>query len=159
MLGYRRFLALLLVPLLMGCAVATPSHIDPAPMDSVSPDSAAQTDSASSDCHDADLIREIRAEWAANNLRAIETYGGGRFCLRATILGVNPYGGIMAQFGDATFLVSHRRDPDQMDGWQEWVITLNSGDPIVADCQIRPLGNPRYQPLPQFTDCGLAEDR
>ena len=120
------------------------------------------------DCLDADGIGEIRAEYAANHLRAKETYIGERVCLRGTLSGFSRTGdGVGATVGDeARFsldmerqLGTGRRD-DDYEAWDAWVMASSVGDTIEAECEIMRFTpteqSPKRTPgIPLFTDCQL----
>ncbi len=175
----RRFLVLLIVPLLTGCAVvATPS---PSGTDPPAPDAVQQAPPGTSDCRGADFVREVQAEWAANHMRAQRTYSLERLCLRGTVQGFNQYGTIHAALGDdASFSIPYTgrqesrnvRDYEEQEriwegnlqrkeAWMDWMLTLNTGDSIEAECTIAGFGPDYDQPkrpqgTPRFRDCEVV---
>ena len=122
-------------------------------------------------CIGADGIDKIRAEYAANHLRAKQTYIGERICLRGTIFGYNNNKGntfVTADVGtEATFHLTHSsQGPNQsnkayensQEFWRKWVLSSNVGDPIEAECEIEALGptgqyTQRTPGVPVFNDC------
>lgn len=177
----RRFLVLLIVPLLTGCAVvATPSPSDTDPR---APNAAPGSDAQqTTDCRGADFVREVQDEWAANYMRAQRTYSLERVCLRGTVRGFNEYGTIYAALGDdASFSIPYTgrqesrnvKDYEEQEqiwegnvrrkeAWMDWVLTLNVGDSIEAECTITgsfgPDDNDRKRPkgTPTFRDCEVV---
>ena len=149
----------------------------PSPLASSPAPTQMQPQEQTSSCLGADGIREIRAEYAANPIRAQETYIGQRLCLRGTISSFNEvehsnedvnYIKVNAAIGDeARFSVGPPRQdqrwPDGLTrrGWRAWILTTNVGDVVEADCWIEalkssPRENPKRTPgTPLFRDCRL----
>ena len=133
------------------------------------------------DCISADGIDKIRAEYAANNVRARATLIGERVCLRGPILwfshGDLTTSGVGAAVGDeATFGLAHinwngypgPRQPteDDLNSWQfwlEWLLSSNVGDTVEAECEIEGFTPTKEDPkrtpgVPIFTDCKRVVD-
>ena len=102
------------------------------------------------DCLGSDFIKRVRAEYAANHLRAKETYIGQRVCLRGTIsdfYDIEGSMGVRVIVGEgARFSLGNRwqgwSDEEQAAKrmWEEWVLSGSVGDPIEAECEIKALG-------------------
>ena len=148
-----------------------PSLSSPSPLASSPAPTQMQSQEQTSSCLGADGIREIRAEYAANPIRAQETYVGQRWCLRGTISSFNEggnYSTVNAAIGDeAQFLVGppRRRQRSPLDstlrGWRAWILTTNVGDVVEADCYLSALNSspgeyPKRTPgTPLFLGCQL----
>lgn len=167
------FLASLFL-LSVGCAItAAPASTGPKDQDSQ------QQSRQTSDCRGVDLVREVRAEWAANRMRARKTYEGERYCLRATLTGIWPRSVVLRIDEDVAFSVAyliekpHRsatheeqmqiqeENSRRQDEWEAWLLTLNNGDTMEAYCTVEQISDHRQRWLPHgtliFEDCELRE--
>ena len=133
------------------------------------------TPASSSGCLGADGIRKIRAEYAANRVRAQETYVGKRICLMGTISSFYEGEGRsrinMTVGEDARFSLSHidrvlypgplstaEEDRLRWFAWRAWMLETNVGDTVEAECEIDALAsaieNPKRTPgTPLFRYC------
>ena len=132
------------------------------------------------DCIGADGIKEIRAEYAANRLRAEETYIGERMCLKGTISGFGEsklFIRVVVKVGEEVrFYLSHR-DPKRYSsrseatekqkqtwpGWREWMMSSSVGDTIEAECKLYTFTPTKEDPrrergIPLFSSCKRVVD-
>ena len=134
------------------------------------PTATAQADVLTPACLGADGVREIRAEYAANSVRAIETYVGEQVCVRGKISGFRGWRNsstrerfvhINVAVGDGSEFALVRGDIRNGSDWQEWrdwALTRNVGDTVEAECRVKKFalvkGSPRgTTPVPVFTNC------
>ena len=165
---FRLCAVVMLMAFTAACAgTSTDSSVADQPQNSL-----AQTKTA--DCRDARGISEMRAEYAANRLRAEETYVGQRLCLRGTILEFFRNGRgyrVWAAVDEASFTVhlnewenwvaKNLAASDSVDiysSWQEWILTSNVGDAVEAECKVRGFTTKKGSPnrpagVPLFEDC------
>lgn len=185
-------LRLLLIPaifslvliLATGCAETAPgptqSPFDslrgPAPGDTAAASTAEQAQEQRLDCGGAEAIEEIRSEYAANHLRARETYVGQRLCLRGIISGIHEnerYGGVtVAAAGGVEVGLAHlnrdevRGSSEELNSWRAWrawMMESSVGDAVTADCEITGFvpqeDRPRSAPgTPILKDCKRVVD-
>ena len=135
------------------------------------------------ECAGPGAIKDIRAEFAANPLRAEEIYVGQRLCLKGEIVSFNKRGSdrntgqradswVVVSVGEGAQLSLRYSDwerwstanlPDgewreTRDPWQEWMLGGSVGDTVEAECTVRRFtsrGNhPDKSPgIPLFIDC------
>ena len=129
------------------------------------------------DCHGFDLIEKIRAEYAANSLRARETYVGEKVCIRGKIESfyetkahnrLSQSGVVVTVGAGAVFSLRHvdweRWSRANWTGdetlytreiWKEWVLSKSVGDAVAAKCGIHALTDKKsaYPGTPLFTSC------
>lgn len=127
-------------------------------------------------CIGAKAIEEIRAEYAANHLRARETYIGKRICLRGTIsifYENERHGGVGVTVWDDIDLPLLHMNRDMLGGsseelnrwraWRAWMLASSVGDSVEAECEIAELAptkdNPKETPgTPVLQDCQRVVD-
>ena len=109
----------------------------------------ARVQEQSLDCAGADVIKEIRDEYAANPLRARETYIGKRVCLRGKISSFHEnerYGEVNVAVTDGVSFPLRHTNRDTVRGsgeelnswnaWRVWVLASSAGDTVEAECEI-----------------------
>lgn len=179
-------LPLLLFCLLLACqsspAPATKDTAPSAPSDVKPPVARAQQSSLTDDeldCRGVDAIREIRSEFTANPIRARETLIGQRLCLEGEVSGFyeeERFSRVNVAVGEeARYVIAHVNRYMVMSGtvatqeaqraewedWREWMLSLNVGDEIKAECRIETFTPTRQDPrreagIPLFEDCELV---
>ena len=139
-----------------------------------------QSPTETSDCLGPDGIREIRAAYAANNVRAEDTYLGERMCLRGAISGFQDEDAVSTVFATVSEEVGiyimqrnpnsylrHSRVTDEdranWPGWRDWMLSSNVGDSIEAECRLGEFAPTKLYPnrergTPIFTDCHRVVD-
>lgn len=124
------------------------------------------------DCMGQDFIEKLRADYAANPIRAKEAYVGQRVCLKGAISSFTTGergNGINATIGESTvsfwfgysgwggWADSHLSHADTQDmglTWNEWLRARNVGDAVEAECKIYSVAASQRTPgRPVFTDC------
>ena len=123
------------------------------------------------DCVGADGIEEIRAEYAANHIRAKETYVGQRICLRGAISDFYENGrntsvevtvgeevDFLLEFFNRRSNVETYGEEEEEANWREWIMVSSVGDLVEADCWIEALTSTeetseRTPGIPMLTDC------
>ncbi len=137
---------------------------------------------APSDCFGDNYIQQIRAEYAANHLRATDTYINQRVCLRGTIGGFHQGGSlwqVYATIGESARFTIGFSDRISWDGnkseeeneeilrkrevLREWMMTSSVGDAVEAECRIQTFAPTKQQPkmtpeIPIFTNCEWVEE-
>ena len=131
-------------------------------------------------CVGAEAVRNIRAEYEANHIRAKDTYIGERMCLRGEISGFSEderASRIGVKVGDdAGFSLAHinrdnRSGPAETAEvelnswrvWRVWMLESSVGDSVEAVCRIETFTPTKQDPkravgIPLFTDCQRVVD-
>ena len=109
-------------------------------------------------CRGVDAIQEIRAEFAANHIRAKETYVGQQMCLSGTIRNFAERIAIYVDVGDeATFTLRPvNEDEWSRRAWRAWMLESSVGDIVEAECRLdafTPTNRNSTRGIPLFTDC------
>ena len=163
-------LRLLLIPaisslvliLATGCAETAPgptqspfdSLREPAPGGTAAASTVEQAQEQRMDCGGAEAIEAVRAEYAANHLRARETYVGQRLCVEGRITAFGQRYQVYAKVGGAdgtSFLLGYARPErsertNSREAWEAWVMASSVGDAVSADCEIADLAPTENRP-------------
>ena len=159
-------------------AESTPASETAGPTENQLAPTRVQSSTESLDCIGPDGIREIRAAYAANHLRAEDTYIGERMCLRGAIGGFaeEELGAkVFVRVGEEVrFYLWHRsksaRGSEATDeekanwpGWRDWMMSSNVGDRVEAECRLKEFTPTKLDPkrergIPLFTDCHRVVD-
>ena len=116
------------------------------------------------DCEGQDFLNRVRADYAANRVRAGREYIGQRVCLKGKISDFSGSRGsvsVKVDVGEGVwFYLINKWDkgPDRttehewaMAGmWKEWALSASVGDPVETECEIEALKIPG---IPALTDC------
>ena len=111
-------------------------------------------------CVDADVIRDIEAEFEASQDKTKEKYVGQRLCVRGEVIGISE--GTMQ--GTASVLVRRKRNFDTefqikymiRDGQREsWATSLRQGTVVEAECTVRDVWD---AVIMSFGDCDLRNN-
>ena len=122
------------------------------------------------DCFGVDAIQKIRAEYAANHLRAKATYIGQRICLEGTVSGIykgDRGGSVGVRVGEDVRFSLRGRDTDERQisesNWRAWILAVSVGDRVQGECRIQEFTPTREDPkrapgIPVLTDCKRLVD-
>ena len=170
-------LTFLLLFLFIGCSAAYSGLTNPQDSQRQSRQQPRQT----SECRGYDLVSEIRAEWAANYMRARKNYEGERYCLRGAVGGFDSRVIFVVVGEDVRFAVKREivkagplvtstheeqtrfqeENNRRQDEWEAWLLTLNNGDTMEAYCTVEQISDHRQRWMPYgtpiFEDCEFRE--
>ena len=144
-------LALTVVLLFVGCQGLSPTLGEAVPIG----------------CPGCSTVSEIRAAYAANPLRAENTYVGERMLIggRVKFFGEHKGSGlIFARFENGARITQGRVDggllpstpSDEVREWREWLLSKSIGDVIQAECLIVSLASPEGSPTSEPGTPGTA---